>query len=485
MITVLPAAYKSSAEPEMVEEESDIVVADICSTVSVSDYVDKYLVRLEKNVPSLVPLKEDFSYNYVVTAKDKVKKIIVEDQIPSGSTYVSSSPTAQIDEDTVIWTLYNLEKGESVLLELVVNASSVADFTNCATVEAYPEACTTTTVGVPLLSIEKTTASESFLIGADVPWNLTLTNSGNVCAKNVVIADSFSEGLADFDGNNEQVIEIGVLAPGESREISTNTTAVKAGKYCSEVGVTGLNIETVKDKFCFVVLEKGIEITQEGLEKQFVGKKATYTITVTNTGDVSFDDVVVTSTAPAVGKLLAAEGAEINRNTAIWTTDMAAGEQKTFEVDLLVNKGGSYCNEVSVSTDDSGLSRSASACTEWRGYPALLIEVIDTQDPLIVGDKTTYIIQIANQGTAADTNVTLDIKIPEGLSIISASGNTEASVEGNEISFAPYPLLNAKEIIQFRVIAKAVDTGDLRFKAKISSDLLKLPVPEEESTQVY
>ncbi|MGK0310300.1 MAG: putative repeat protein (TIGR01451 family) [Lentimonas sp.] len=148
-------------------------------------------------------------------------------------------------------------------------------------------------------------------------------------------------------------------------------------------------------------------------------------------------------------------------------------------------KDGDYCNEASVSTVDSSLNTSASACTEWRGYPALLIEVIDTQDPLIVGEETTYIIQIANQGSAADTNVNLDVQIPEGLSIISIAGDTEGVITGNDISFVPYPVLNAKEIIQFRVIVKAVDTGDLRFKAQMSSDLLQVPVPEEESTQAY
>ncbi len=485
MGTMTLLAFESSAKSEIPLEESETIVVDSCFSSSVSDYVDKYLVRLEKVAPSLVPFNEDFSYSYVVTTKDKVKKVVVEDQIPPGATYVSSSPTAQVDGDKVSWTLYNLEKDESVSIELVVNASTVSDFTSCATIVAYPEACTTTAVGVPILSLKKTTPSESVLVGADVPWSLTIKNDGNVCAKNVVITDSFTDGLENLGGENDPVIDIGTLGPGESREINTDTKAVKSGKYCSVAAVTGSNIELVEEEFCFIVLEKGIEVTQEGPKKQFVGKKATYAITVTNTGDISFDNVTIINTAPAESKLLDAQDATISRNIATWNTSVAAGEEKSFEVDLIVKKAGDHCNEASVSIDDLTLSRSASACTEWLGYPALLIEVIDTQDPLVVGDETTYIIQIANQGTAADTNVTLDIQIPEGLSILSATGDTQGIVTGNDISFAPYPLLNAKEIIQFRVTAKAIDTGDLRFKAQMSSDLLKSPVPEEESTQAY
>ena len=481
----LLASELFSAESNIAVEESENIIVDSCYSSSVSDYVDNYLVRLEKVVPSLVPLNEDFSYSYVVTTKDNVKKVIVEDQIPSGATYVSSSPTAQVDGNKVIWTLYNLEKGESVFLELVVNPSTISDLTNSATIVAYPEANTTTTVGVPILSVKKTTPSESVVIGSDVPWKLNIVNNGNVCAKNVVVTDSFTEGLVNSSGKNEQVIEIGTLGPGESRETNVDTTAVKSGKYCSVASVTGSNIELITDQLCFVVLDKGIKITQEGPKKQFVGKKATYAIKVVNTGDISFDNVIVKNTAPSGSKLLAANDAEINRNTATWTTDMAAGEEKNFEVDLIVTKGGNYCNEAIVSVVDSALRSSSSACTEWSGYPALLIEVIDTQDPLIVGEETTYIIQIANQGTAADTNVVLNVQIPEGLSIVSATGDTQSTVTGNNISFAPYPVLKAKEIIQFRVTAKATQTGDLRFKGQMSSDLIKLPVPEEESTQVY
>ena len=29
-------------------------------------------------MPSLVPLNEDFRYDYIVTAKDKIKKVVVE-----------------------------------------------------------------------------------------------------------------------------------------------------------------------------------------------------------------------------------------------------------------------------------------------------------------------------------------------------------------------------------------------------------------------
>ena len=111
--------------------------------------------------------------------------------------------------------------------------------------------------------------------------------------------------------------------------------------------------------------------------------------------------------------------------------------------------------------------------------------MIDTEDPLLVGEETTYVIQITNQGTAADTNVGLQIQLPSELSVVSAAGDSIGTISENNVNFAPYAILNAKEIIQFRVVAKAVSVGDARFRAQMSSDMLKSPVPEEEATQVY
>lgn len=358
--------------------------------------MDKYLVRLEKSAPAMVALNENYDYSYTVVAKDKVKKVVVEEQIPAGTSYVSSNPEADVSGNKVTWTLYNLQKGDNVAPKLTVKPTEVADLSNCATITAYPEACTTTQVGVPKLAIVKTTPNEQVLLGAGVPWNITVTNTGNFCAYDVVVTDTLPAGVSHASGEKVLTTELGTLAPGESRDITINTEAAATGEHCN-----------------------------------------------------------------------------------------VAGESKSFELTVLGLQGGTYCNQVSASSAEYGLSGSDDACTEWRGYPALLIEVIDTEDPLLIGEQTTYVIQITNQGTAQDTNVTLNVALPSQLKVVSAAGATKGTISGNNVSFAAYPVLQAKEIIEFRVVAEAVSEGDARFKASMDSDLLRSPVPEEEATQVY
>lgn len=459
--------------------------ASDCETGMVTDYVDQYLVRMEKTAPTMVSLNENYDYNYIVTAKDKLKKVVVEEQIPAGTTYVSSSPEAEVKGSNVTWTLYNLEKGDEVPLKLTVKPTQVADLSSCATIKAYQEACTTTSVGVPELAIVKTTPNEQVLLGAGVPWNITVTNTGNFCAYDVVVTDTLPAGVSHSSGQKVLTTELGTLAPGESRDITVNTEATATGEHCNVALVESSNAGSAKDDACVAVLEAGLDVVKEGTPMQFLGKRASYEITVTNTGDVPLNDVVVTDTVPAENKLVAAPGAQINGNTAVWTTSLGGGESKTFELTVTGHQGGTYCNQVSASSAAYGLSGSDDACTEWRGYPALLIEVIDTEDPLLVGEQTTYVIQITNQGTAPDTNVALDVALPPELKLVKASGDSQGTISGNNVKFAPYQVLEAKQIIEFRVVAEAVREGDARFRAEMKSDLLRTPVPEVEATQVY
>ena len=193
---------------------------------------------------------------------------------------------------------------------------------------------------------------------------------------------------------------------------------------------------------------------------------------------------MVTDTAPKGLKLHPLRAQKLRKHRE-WTTSLAAGQTKSFDLKLFGRERGVLCNEASAKSSVYRLSDSDNACTEWKGYPALLLEVIDTKDPLLTGEETVYIIQATNQGTAIDTNVVLKATLPEGMQLVSASGDTKGSIIGNTVTFAAYPELEPKQVLQFRVIAKALTTGDSRFKAFMTSDLLKNPVPEEEATQVY
>ena len=121
----------------------------------------------------------------------------------------------------------------------------------------------------------------------------------------------------------------------------------------------------------------------------------------------------------------------------------------------------------------------------WIGHPGLLIEMIDTCDPILVDETTCYRIRITNQGTAPDTGIRVVANFPRQLEPVSVSGTTKGSIAGQTVTFDVYEQLDCQECIEYQITVRAMETGDARVRVELHSDLLVEPVTEEESTYVY
>jgi len=120
------------------------------------------------------------------------------------------------------------------------------------------------------------------------------------------------------------------------------------------------------------------------------------------------------------------------------------------------------------------------------GIPALLVEVIDTEDPVKVGESTTYVIEVTNQGTAPDTSILLTYQLPAELGYVNAGGPVPFKHEDGKVSFEAVPILKPGEKAKYTVVCKGLREGDVRPRAILRSDSLgNKPITEEESTQVY
>lgn len=128
---------------------------------------------------------------------------------------------------------------------------------------------------------------------------------------------------------------------------------------------------------------------------------------------------------------------------------------------------------------------STSCRTRIAGIPAILLEVVDLEDPIEVGKNETYQIRVTNQGSAPATNVRITCTLEDAQQYVSASGQTPATVKGNAIIMAPVSSIPPKGQATWRVVVRAVKAGDVRFTVKMTSDQLTRSVDETESTNQY
>jgi uncharacterized repeat protein (TIGR01451 family) len=215
-----------------------------------------------------------------------------------------------------------------------------------------------------------------------------------------------------------------------------------------------------------------------------INRAATYSIVVSNIGDVPLTGVVVTDTAAPETSIAAAEGATTSGGSATWNVgELRPGEQKEFVVKVQSGRPGRFCDTATVATAQ-GLRDSAEACTEWIGVTGVLVEVVDDPDPIQVGETTTFTIRVTNQGSTRDIEE-LNIKAVFGEAIDPTAASGGASVSQRTVSWPTVARLAPKQSVTYTIVGKAAKAGDHRLETQVTTRERTNPIIELESTTVY
>jgi uncharacterized repeat protein (TIGR01451 family) len=428
-------------------------------------------------MPPEVGFGETFTYEIRPAAVACVGNVVVTDLVPEGTSLVGTEPTANVSGNQLTWNLGNLDAGEAKVLKVTVKADKEGTLTSCATIKADPRVCAKTVVGRPQLAIEKT-GPETAMQGDDVTYSVVVRNVGTAVAKAVTVTDKVPAGLG---GPREIPFTVGDLAPGASKTIPVTLRASERGRHCNLAVATAANAPSVQDDACTTVVKPGIRIVKTGTPEQFVGRQATYKITVTNIGDTDHANAVITDTAPPQTRIVSAAGANVSGNTATWNHALLkAGESKDFEIVLTSAQVGRWCNSAAVAV--KGLRESAEACTVWKGVAGILVEFVDDPDPLQIGEQTTYTIRITNQGNVPINNINLVVDSDAEIDPVSSP---EGKIAGKKVTFPTVTALPGKQSRTFTFTGKAVSIGQAYQKTVVTAEGFREPIEELEVTTTY
>lgn len=470
--------------PQEVEEQEQ----EIGKSVGV---INSDVATVNKSVDKFATVGETFTYLYEITPKTNIADAVLTDEIPAGLTYVSSSPMGSINGDEIAWTWDELDEGDTREVTLTLRAEDIGTYRNCATFTAVPVACTLVTIGEAKLMVVKTVDRQEYKVGETANYRITVRNTGNATAKNVILTDTVPAGLADLEGRSVVTYDVGDLDPGEAKSYDLPLRTTASGEFLNVVTASADNVIEDSDdrsEAPIIVRVPGLEVEKTGTTEQFAGKRARYQITVRNAGETTLRDVEVVDTLPEEYRLINSDGGfhDDEASTITWNiSSLPAGAEQTYNITVVNLTGGTFINRVTASVEEDGLTDSADQPTVWEGYPALLLEVVDTVDPLLVDDTTTFVIRVTNQGTANDYNVRIRAALPIQLEATTTGGDSSGTIDGNQVEFAPIGTLAPKDTVEFRINARAVETGDGRIQVLMTSSLLEDPVTEQESTQVY
>ena len=227
-----------------------------------------------------------------------------------------------------------------------------------------------------------------------------------------------------------------------------------------------------------------VEITKVCPQLRYLGRDATFEITVVNKGNGIAHNVVVTDVITGEIEFKSADNDGKHENgRTVWHLDtLAAGQSRTLKAAFHCNRIGKIRNKATVNY----CAEVSDTCElEVKGIPAILLECVDDPDPIEVNGSLTYTITVVNQGSAVGTNIKIACILPPQEEYVSSTGATKANVDGKKVTFAPLATLAPKATALFKITVKGTAEGDVRFAVELTSDQMDTPVNETESTHIY
>ncbi len=449
---------------------------------------DAGVITLEKTMPDEVQVNAPFDYEISVTNVSGVMldNVKVTEDLSDNFVFAEAQPTAQRDGERLTWLLGTMEPQMSQRIRVWGRARTSECIRQCANVTYDMPTCTFIRVVEPQLKITKT-APRRELICNDIPLTFTVTNEGTGMATNVKIVDELPQGLVTEYGERSIEIQVGSLGAGESREYTILTRAQRTGAFSSSAVSTAagaLRAESIATRT--VVTQPVLNITKTGPAKQYLGRRVTYTITLTNDGDSPATETVLEDVLPAnVTDISASHGGTTIGSKVIWNLG-SIGEGDFREVTLTYTPptSGTYSSKATA-TARCAEGAKASVETMIEGIAAILLEVVDISDPIEVGQNETYLITVTNQGTKADTNIRINCFLEKTMKFVSASGETKTRATDGKVVFQPLDSLAPGARATWKVVVQALRPGDVRFRVTLDSDQLTRNVEETEATNFY
>ncbi len=442
---------------------------------------------IERIVPVQVTLKKDFECRVTLTNISKNALYDVTVTEPHSFVFKSAKPVPVSHRDgTLIWDLGKMAPEETRTITMRGHAISPKRISDCVTVvySSVQQACADIEVVNPSLKLMQT-GPRSVIQCQSIPIVLEVTNSGSGLARNVIIREALPEGLLTLDDKKVLSFQAGNLKAGESKTVKVNLKALRKGEFKTRAQATSEDNVKADADYAVKVTRPELVLTASGPQKRYVSRTAQYEITVTNRGDSPANNLLITEMVPPGATYVSAsDGGVAGNGMVVWnvgTLDPLASRKVSVLIRL--DRIGTIVHNVKVQAYCAAASAKCETVVE--GIAAILLEVVDLDDPVEIGSNSTYLIRVTNQGSAVGTNINVVATLPDELEYVGSSGPTEAKVSGKIVSFVPLSNLAAKQTVVYRVEVKGIKTGDLRFHVELQSDQMTSPVMETESTNVY
>ncbi|NVK50536.1 MAG: DUF11 domain-containing protein, partial [Cyclobacteriaceae bacterium] len=342
---------------------------------------------------------ETITYTLEVTNTGNVSLtnvVLVDSLINTNQTVSASLAPNQTVSITETYTVnqQDIDRGS------IVNTATLTALDPAGQSQQTQAGFTVTATQNPQLSFNKSADKTDYdSLGELITYELIVSNPGNVTLKNVIVTDPLT-------GLNSNIGEIG---PGQNRTIRTSHLVTQAeldaGTLTNTATViasppTGTPLSQQSSVTLNAVQNPSVDIQKNALTQSYsaVGDVLDYEIIVTNTGNVTLDNVTVQDPLVSINQNLGT----LAPGSAQTLTGSYAVQQADLDVGSVVN----VAVLEAIDPNSNTLNGQATATVSAVATPSIAItKTANKQNFQSLGEQITYTFTVENTGNVTLSNV--------------------------------------------------------------------------------
>lgn len=505
----LPAAKEPAGQPSasLAPNEADELVL---SSERLRTGVQSVGLSVEVKGPATLNLNTPATYKIIVSNPGTADAIgvVVRDALPPELEFVSSQPTEQRGPDTLlVWHLGTVRAGSKQEILLKVKPTKKGQFDHAATVTMRSGAKSRTTVYEPKLKVEQIVTSAKVLKGQTVEYRISVTNTGDGPARDVVVRAKLSPGLrADAsDSSDQNLFELllGDLLPGQHFPLDPLVAhAVLGDEQWCKVDVTSPDVapgaEESRSTKTVMVIEPKLAVTMVGPKERYTDTIAAYAVTVQNPGTATARNVRVQVTLPVnvqLVKLPPNAKFDIQSRRLTWDAfPVEPGEKDKVNLGFEVRMGGARLYDLTVqAVGDQGLNAKEIVTTDVIALADLALEITEDRRVIDVDQVTTFTISVKNKGSKAASKILISGRHSPEVIVKKTAGTEEPArykqdaagkAVNGEFLFPMIERLDVGKEIVLGVQVQAIKTGLATCRIFVTHDDVEQPVEDMEKVRV-
>ena len=317
-------------------------------------------------------------------------------------------------------------------------------------------------------------------VGSQVTFRLRLRNSGSRDANHVQVESLFDAGFI-FPGHPEKKITrtFAKIPAGTSKEFALTLTSDTVGKHCCQFRVSQENREQEWKSVCVEFIPRKLQISLIGPPKRFVGNRVEYTLKISNISNENLSGTEMTLRySDALIPKEASRGAKQQSDFLKWELGkLKPGEGMQVQAEFECRKPSARsCVSLEATSIDLPQTLADSCLKIVAVKDHAVLHVSDSNDPIKVGDLTSYRVTVENPTGKPMQNLQVTAVVPDRFRILSTMSKKgkktldwKAEIQGSHVIFSAIPELKSFEKQHFLVQVKALKTGDATFRAMLST----------------